>query len=47
MKLDPIQQAAQAQFGRQSRNYGCSHILAAADADRSPRVARKRAGWFH
>lgn len=28
MKLDPIQQAAQAQFGRQSRNYGRSHILA-------------------
>lgn len=28
MNLDPIQQAAQAQFGRQSRNYGPSHILA-------------------
>src|SRR5512137_2978579 len=28
MKLDAIQQAAQAQFARQSRNYGRSHILA-------------------
>lgn len=28
MKLDPVQQAAQEQFGRQSRNYGRSHILA-------------------
>lgn len=28
MSLDAIQQAAQAQFARQSRNYGKSHILA-------------------
>jgi ubiquinone/menaquinone biosynthesis C-methylase UbiE len=28
MKLDAIQQAAQEQFARQSRNYGRSHILA-------------------
>ena len=28
MKLDPIQQAAQAQFALQSRNYGAGHILA-------------------
>ena len=28
MKLDAVQQAAQEQFGRQSRNYGRSHILA-------------------
>ena len=28
MKLDPVQQAAQEQFARQSRNYGASHILA-------------------
>ena len=28
MKLDAVQQAAQEQFARQSRNYGRSHILA-------------------
>ena len=28
MKLDPVQQAAQEQFARQSRNYGAGHILA-------------------
>src|ERR1700759_1124250 len=28
MELDAIQQAAQEQFARQSRNYGRSHILA-------------------
>src|SRR4030088_1846855 len=28
MQLDAIQQAAQEQFARQSRNYGRSHILA-------------------
>ncbi len=28
MPLDPIQQAAQEQFARQSRNYGSNHILA-------------------
>lgn len=26
--LDPVQQAAQAQFARQSKNYGTSHVLA-------------------
>ena len=28
MKLDPVQQAAQEQFARQSRSYGAGHILA-------------------